>query len=222
MPFTVYTGLTVAGVGVVILAVAYSASVFRGKAGERYSFLNHFISELGEWGVSRGAWAFNAGLVVTGLLLLPFGVHLGFVLRSAAGWVGACFAAVAALGASAVGIFTMNTLKRHVPAAMTFFWGGLIMAVAVAVAILTQPSGRVVVPKAASALSLFAAASFSSFVSLPRIVMPRMVLPQVGRVSMLDPRLMAVRPRFWILPFMEWVVLFATILWLVGMALLVP
>jgi hypothetical protein len=112
----------------------------------------------------------------------------------------------------------MNTLRRHVPAAMTFFYGGLFMALAIGVAILTQPTGRVVIPKVASALSLLAAAAFGSFV-----VLPRFAVPELRRISrLLDPTVMSQRPRFWILPFMEWQVLFSTIVWLLGMAFFVP
>ena len=89
----------------------YAALRYRGKAGERFSLLNHFISELGEVGVSRGAWAFNGGLALTGLLLLPFVVHLGIVLGGVLGWGGAFFAAAATGGVAAVGIFPMNNRK---------------------------------------------------------------------------------------------------------------
>jgi hypothetical membrane protein len=206
-----------AGTGVVVLAVTCSALRYRGRSGERFSLLNHFISELGERGVSRGAWAFNGGLVLAGLLFLPFAAHLGIVLGSVLGWVGAFFAAAASLGVAAVGIFPMNTLKRHVPAAMIFFYGGLLMALTIGLAILTQPAGRAVVPRVASLLSLLAACAFGSFVALPRIVMPELV-----RTIQLDPQVLRERPRFWILPFMEWLVFFTTISWLLGMALFLP
>ena len=217
MPVTIFSGLVMAGTGVVVFAVAYSALRYRGRSGERFSLLNHFISELGERGVSRGAWAFNGGLVLAGLLFLPFAVHLGTVLGSALGWVGAFFAAATSLGTAAVGIFPMNTLKRHVPAAMIFFDGGLLMVLTIGLAILAQPAGRVVVPRVASLLSLVAAFAFGSFVTLPRIL-----VPELGRISLLDPQVMPTRPRFWILPFLEWQVFFTAIFWLLGMALFVP
>jgi hypothetical membrane protein len=218
VPTSIFSGLAMAGTGVILGAVIYSALRYRGRTGERYSLFNHFVSELGERGVSRGAWAFNGGLVLGGILLLPLAIRMGAVLDSVLGWVAAFFAAAAALGAAGVGMFPMNTLKRHVPAAMTFFYGGLFMALAFGVAILTQPAGRVVIPKAASALSLLAAAAFSSFVVLPPIV-----APQFKRISrLLDPTVVSQRPRFWILPFMEWQVLFSTIAWLLGMAFFVP
>jgi hypothetical protein len=37
-------------------------------------------------------------------------------------------------------------------------------------------------------------------------------------VKFLDPSVIPERPRFWGLPFMEWLVFFTTIFWLSGMA----
>jgi hypothetical protein len=34
----------------------------------------------------------------------------------------------------------------------------------------------------------------------------------------LDPEIVPERPLFWLLPFLEWLVFFATIFWLFGMA----
>jgi hypothetical membrane protein len=202
-----------AGTGVIVLSVLYAALRFRGRTGERFSLLNHFISELGEVGVSRGAWAFNGGLVLTGVLLIPFVVHLGIVLGSVLGWVGAFFAAAASLGAAAVGIFPMNNLKPHVRAAMTYFYGGLAMVLAIGAAVLIQPDGRVVIHKVAGLLSLLAALAFGSFLALPRFT-----TPGVDPLELLDPQIALERPRFWALPFLEWVVFFTTIFWLSGMA----
>ncbi len=203
-----------AGTGVVVLAVVYASLRYRGKNGERYSALNHFISELGERGVSRAAWAFNGGLVLTGLLLLPFAVRLGIVLGSVLGWIGAFFGVAASLGAAAVGIFPMNNLKPHVRAAMTFFYAGLAMVLFVGLAILTQPAGRVAIPRIASLLSLLAALAFGFFLMLPRIAKL-----QIDLDHLLDPEAFAQRPRFWGLAFAEWLVFFTTIFWLFGVTL---
>ncbi len=216
MPTRIYSWLAIIAACVIVLAVLYAALRYRGKAGERYSPLNHFISELGEVGVSRGSWAFNGGLVITGLLLLPFVAHLGLVLGSVLGWIGAFFAGAASLGAAAVGVFPMNNLKPHVRAAMTYFYGGLAMVISIGVAILVQPAGGVSVQKIASLLSLPAALAFVSF-----LVLPPLASYGVDPVTMLDPSVRPERPRFWALPFMEWLVLFATIIWLFGMAFFV-
>ena len=72
--------------GVIVLGALLSAVAYRGAVGEPYSPFNHFISELGQVGVSRLAAVFNAGLIVGGLLLIPFMLGLGaWLLGSAAG-----------------------------------------------------------------------------------------------------------------------------------------
>ncbi|MEZ0397040.1 MAG: DUF998 domain-containing protein [Anaerolineales bacterium] len=202
------------GTTLVVLAVLYAALEYRGKRGERYSPLNHFISELGEVGISRRAWAFNLGLIIGGILLIPFLVFLGIRLNSLLGWLGVAFGIVTALGVTAVGLFPMNNLEPHVKAAMTFFRGGLAMVLVFGLAIQFQPAERVVIPKAANLLSLLTAAAFASF-----LLLPRLQKPEADALESLDPQQAPERPRFWALAFVEWLVFLATLAWLFGMAL---
>lgn len=203
------------GILVMFVAVALSIAVYRGKRGERFSLLNHFISELGELGVSRAARVFNASLILCGLLLLPFVIHLGVLLDSTLGWIGTVAGVLASLGVAAVGCFPMNDLKLHIPAAMTFFRAGLGMVVFTGLAIQFQPAGELVIPKQANLYSLLAGIAFASFLLLPVIKRSRKD-PQ----KVLDPEAEPERPRFWWYAFLEWTVFFATILWLFGMSLL--
>jgi hypothetical membrane protein len=209
----IFSYLVLAGTALVVLAVVYSARVYRGKRGERFSLLNHFISELGEVGVSRGAWAFNLGLILGGLSLLPFVVRLGMRLDSVLGWIGMGVGVISTLSVTAVGIFPMNRLKPHSWAALTFFRAGLAMVFFFGLAILTQPAGKIVIPKAANLLSLLAAAAFGSFLLSPRFEKRDNTVGE-----MLDPEAVPERPAFWLMPFLEWLVFFATLLWLFGMA----
>ncbi len=210
------TGSALAGTTVVVLAVLYAALGYRGKRGERYSLLNHFISELGEIGVSRRAGIFNAGLIVGGLLLLPFVIWLGLALDSVLGWIGTIFGTAAALGVTAVGTFPLNRRQAHILAAMTFFRAGLGMVFFFGLATLFQPADQPSVPKAAALLSLLAVLSFGSFLALPRLQKP-----ENNPLDPLDPDLVPERPRFWALAFLEWLVFFATLFWLCGLALLI-
>jgi hypothetical membrane protein len=93
----------VAGSGVLIVTSLYAGLLYRGKAGERYSPLNHFISELGEVGTSRGAAIFNGGLITSGILLIPFFVGLGLALHSVLGWVASASGIGSALACALVG-----------------------------------------------------------------------------------------------------------------------
>ena len=208
--------LAMAGTGFNVLAIFLSALAFRGKQGERYSLLRYFISELGEIGVSRRARLFNLGLIVSGVLLLPFIVSLGFVFHSLLGWLGVAAGIVAALGVAAVGLFPMNDMHSHGIAAVTYFRAGLVMVLFFGLAILFQPAGRIVVPQAANLLSLLAFIAYASFL----ILMTPRKKPEQPEPS-LDPGAVPERPRVWALALVEWAVFFSTILWLFGMALFV-
>ena len=54
------------GSGAIALGSLLTALAYHGRAGEAYSVLNHFVSELGEVGVAPLAWAFNTGLFLGG------------------------------------------------------------------------------------------------------------------------------------------------------------
>jgi hypothetical membrane protein len=213
MNFNILRVLGFAGTGLVILAVFFPSVVYRGKSRERYSLLNHFISELGEVGVSQAAWVFNSGLILGGLVLLPTIVGMGMKLNSALGWLGSVAGVIAVLGVIAVGIFPMNNLKMHAIAAMTYFRSGLLMVALIGLAIVLQPDGETLVPRAANLLSLMAFLAYAAFLTLP-ILHKRQQRP----AELLDPQELPERPRIWALPALEWVVFFATIAWLFGMS----
>jgi hypothetical membrane protein len=216
MSFGIFSLFGLGGTTIVILAILYSSIIYRGKRGERFSLANHFISELGEVGISRGAWAFNSGLILGGLCLLPFVIWLGTLFHSILGWLGMAAGIVAGLGVAAVGIFPMNNLKPHGHAAMTFFRGGLVMVIFFGLAILFQPAGQTVVPKWANILSILAVGAYTSFLSL--LTGPKKDKQQWDS---LDPEKEPDRPHFWLTPFLEWLVFFTTIFWLFGMAFLI-
>jgi hypothetical membrane protein len=212
MAFNTFRIFGFAGTGLVILAVFFPALVYRGKRGERYSLLNHFISELGEVGVSSAAWVFNAGLFLGGLILTPYILGLGISFGSLSGWLGTAAGIIAVLGVSAVGIFPMNNLKPHVIAAMTYFRAGLAMVFFFGLAILFQPAGKPVVPPLSALLSLLAILAYGAFLTLPRIFKKEQ-RPE----NSLDPEQVPERPRVWALATLEWLVFFSTIAWLFGM-----
>ncbi len=208
-----YFGLS--GSLVIIFAMLYAALSYSGRKKERYSVLNHFISELGEAGVSSGAWIFNYGLIAGGLLLVPYVIGFGLALNN----VWAIFASIAglwtALSCSLVGIYPMNNLAPHIKAATAFFRGGLAMVILYGAAILAQPAGQGKISLAASITSLLAALSYGSFLFLGRLPEHTPVLPEDP-----NPDLIPERPRFWGLAALEWVVLAATMAWLFANAFL--
>jgi hypothetical membrane protein len=215
-----------AGTSIVILAIVISALCYQGKRGERYSLLNHFISELGEVGVSPAAWVFNRGLTLGGLLLVPFMIGLGIAFHSVLGWIGMLAGLVAAVGVAAVGQYPMNNLTPHIRAAMTYFRAGLVMVIFFALAIFFQSTR--VLPPAANLLSLVAALCYGSFLLLLDRPHKKDAPADGGepgngehRTSdILDPEAMPERPRLWWTALLEWLVFFSTVAWIFGVAAL--
>ncbi len=210
-----YRSFGLAGSLIIILAMLFTALSYSGRKKERYSVLNHFISELGEAGVSSRAWIFNYGLIAGGLLLVPYVIGFGFILND----VWAIFASLAGLwtvmSCVLVGIFPMNNLAPHIKAATAFFRGGLVMVILYGVAILAQPAGQVKIPLEASIASVLAALSYGSFLFLGRL--PENI-PALTEEP--DPDLLPERPRFWGLAALEWLVFASTMAWLLVNAFL--
>jgi len=199
---------------VLISAAALVSSIFyRGRRGERYSPLNHFISELGELGISPAARVFNLGLTAGGLLLVPFMVGLGMSLNSVWGWLGTTSGIVAAVSAALVGVFPMNNLTPHVKAAMTYFRSGLVLVILIGLAILFQPAGQLVLPHTANLLSLLAIIFYASFLLLGS-------RKRLSDEDILNPLAVAERPRVWLMRLIEWLVFFSTMVWIFGIAVL--
>jgi hypothetical membrane protein len=204
----------IAGCLVILSGVFITTLSYRGRKGERFSLLNHFISELGEAGVAKLASFFNTGLILGGLLLMPFLIYLGLRLNSIPGWLG-CLAGIwTATSSMAVGFFPMNRLEPHTKAAMAYFRGGLATVLFFGLAILLQPADRTLLPRAANWISLISIAAYASFLVLLNKNWSEDFL------NPLDTKSHSGRPQFWLLPFMEWVVFFSSMLWFLVMAML--
>ena len=98
---------------VITISIIGAIAVYRGREGETYSLLNHYISELGEVGVSRRAAWFNIGMILTGLFFLPFTTGLGLVLDNIWGTLGIIAGLWAGVSCLLVGIYPMNKITEH-------------------------------------------------------------------------------------------------------------
>ncbi len=208
--FASYRYFGLAGCLVIIFSMLYTAVGYSGRKKERYSALNHFISELGETGVSARARIFNYGLIVGGAFLIPYIIGFGIVLAN----VWAIFAAIAGVWAAIscilVGVFPMNNLDPHIKVATSYFRSGLAMVLLFGVAVLVQPAGKAMISPWASFASLLAVLAYGSFLFIGR-------LPENAPVEMEtpDPDLIPDRPRFLGLAALEWLVFASTIVWFV-------
>ena len=110
------TGLT--GSVIVILCSLITAIAYRDINGHSYNILNHFISELGEIGVSKLAPLFNTGLIVGGIVLIIFMISLGVYFRTVPGYIASIVGAFSAISCSLVGFNPMNDIEVHVKVAM--------------------------------------------------------------------------------------------------------
>lgn len=202
-----YTYLGWAGSLIILICSLFAALAYRGKSGERYSIARHFVSELGERGVSRLAWVFNAGLIVASFLLLLMMPGVGISLDSVWGSIGTAFGMLAALACLFVGVFPMNRIKPHTIAALTYFRVGLAAVLTYSIAILAQPAEARVIPLYSLVIGALALVFYASFL----IHAGKVAKKQQG--SALDTAEVKARPRFWWMPFLEWMLVIFTILW---------
>ena len=209
-PFLAYSGTTL-----ILLGVVVSLIPFRDRKGERYSMLNHFISELGEKGVSKAAWGFNSGMTIGGWLFVPLMIIMGTKLSSVFGWIGTAFGVVACIAASLVGVFSMDRLSRHRRAAMTFFHSGLYCIIFYTLAIFFQPEGARVIPLGLNFVGFLAIASFSTFLVTVYSKSNKDKQPNY----ILDPNAPPERPRVWRTAILEWCIFFSIQVWFVAAAL---
>ncbi|MHA1791272.1 MAG: DUF998 domain-containing protein [Promethearchaeota archaeon] len=113
------------GPSIILLGFLISGLFFKGFAGESYSILNHFVSELGIPSISPLALAFNLGLIIGGTLTVTLMFSLRKILRTNIGFV---IGLTSGVGAVLVGFFpaTEQLLLIHAIVAMIFFFGGMI------------------------------------------------------------------------------------------------
>ncbi len=208
---TVFRVTGLIGVFFGLLGVILPGAVYRGKDGEKYSFLNHFISELGERGVSRWAWIFNLSIIISGIGLMLAAISLGLGLPGFLAKLGMLFGVVTGVGLMMVGIFPMDNIKPHTTAAIIFFRGGLLMVLIFSLAILFPPQGEGVVSLFYGLVGLIPVAAFASFLGLMWNVRDKVDEP----LSTEDVK----RPQVWKFAISEWSVFFSIILWILILSL---
>jgi hypothetical membrane protein len=184
------------GSAVGYLFILGAAIPYRGREGEPYSFARHFVSELGEIGVSDAAILFNTGLILAGFLFIPFMIGLGMYLDNIFGRIAGVVGVYSSVSIIFVGIFPMNYSEQHYLSAMSFFFSGLLMVLLWTLALLLQKESRI--PKILAFGGLVNAFCFAAF-----------LFGDYGSFSELSER-----PAFWLLPFFEWSIYFAIISYL--------
>lgn len=190
------------GVVVVSAASVIAGLAYTGSGGEGYSTLNHWISELGEPGVSRLASVFNLGVMIGGT---AFAVFIALLATSSAGRARYLWGPVgvgAGIAAVLVGVFPMTSGPAHALAALAFFGlGGLTVGTATA-DLLRRGDRRF--PRwlgVVAALTIIALVGFLASLGVD---------PAMADEGLGTPR---VRPDVWIVSILEWATLRAILAW---------
>jgi hypothetical membrane protein len=198
--------LGVAGAVVIGAASTAAALAYVGAAGQRYSPLNHFVSELGEVGVSPWADVFNLALIVGGACIAACLTGIACMLPRRLGIAFGVVGLIAGLSGTLVGAFPMNNFGPHALAAVTFFHTGWI-----AVALFSAHvyfSRDCPHPRWLAYAGLPCIAAFLAFiVQIPAVPLERLATPSAGR------------PEFWPFTLAEWLVIACVLLWVVVVAL---
>jgi hypothetical membrane protein len=201
----IYPAFGVAGSAAIITGMVVSAASYEGKSGEGYSLLNHFVSELGHVGVAEEAMAFNVGLIVGGLLLIPFLIALALSLNNVWAKLGLVAGLVAAISAALVGVFPMNLAKPHVLSTMTHFFSGLLTVVLYGIAIHRQPYGAEVIDRRVNWVGGIAGTAYAAFLACTSL--------NGQGADQLTPAVLSGRPDVLLPALLEWLVLISTLTW---------
>ena len=200
-----------AGVILGLIGVTLPSLVYRGTKGEKYSFLNHYISELGETGVSTWAWVFNLGMILCGGCIVVASLSLGLLLPGLWAKAGLVLGVATGLALSMVGVFPMNKIKSHTIAAIAFFRGGLLMVLFFSLAIVLQSSENPLVLRALGLVGMIPVSAFGFFIGLMWSV-------RKENKDALDTTEFE-RPRVWKFAIAEWSILYSFVLWILVVAL---
>jgi hypothetical membrane protein len=194
--------LGLASVGVILVGMLATAASYRGYAGEAYSPLSHFVSELGEVAASRLAWLFNLCLVVGGMGL---GAFLLLLTGRLAGRYRTALTVVGLLaGASGtlVGVFPMGYHLTHRIVSDAFFLTGWLVAATFSLWLWTAPG-----------------AGFPRWLLVPGLVVVSIFMTSIAVYSTYQPvdadaRILN-RPDVWTVPMFEWASLLSLLAWFI-------
>jgi hypothetical membrane protein len=135
---------------------------YRGARGEAYSPLSHYVSDLGEVGVSSLAPVFNIGLIVGGLCFATFILGLASARGGTGGMALGAAGGFAGLAGALVGVFPVNDIDRHTLATYAFFNLAWITVAIASADFILRPDRRF--PDWLAVLGSVSVATFLSFI----------------------------------------------------------
>jgi len=198
--------LGILGAVVISLGTVISALFYQGRSGEKYSLLNHFVSELGEYPWSAAAWVFNASLVLGGIMVLGFMLTLWLAFDNWFGRLIVIVGVITSISGSLVGLYPMSNLEPHIDAALTFFYTGLLMTILFSAYVFTRQNEKF--PKWLAIPGLISFVSFFAFLFLADPIFPdgapveEIFLVLENRPAVLETAIF------------EWAVIISTLIWI--------
>ena len=191
---------------ILLCGVLLSVKNFSGMKNERYSFLNHFISELGDPRFAPHKTLFNLSLIIGGFLMIPFIIGVGLYFNSILGYFILGLGIICAVSCSLIGFLPENKIKPHFTVAGIFFLGMGIVMLLSTFAIFIQSTNF---PPWLGFVTIGAFIIYSLFI-IDTIRLSEKELRLTDTPWAWDPA----RPKFWRNPFLEWVSFFAILFWL--------
>ena len=162
--------------------------------------------------MSRFAWAFNFGLILSGISLIGASISLGLILPGLLAKIGMVLGIICSIALVMVGFFPMNKIEAHGRAAFTYFRAGLFMMVFFTFAIALQQGSVQVIRSSYSLAGLPAILSFASFLILIRKSTRE---KEDNPLSTEDVK----RPKIWPMAVVEWSIFLTIVIWFVVIAI---
>jgi hypothetical membrane protein len=200
-------GLGLTGVGIITAGMLISVFLYQGRAGENFSMLNHFVSELGESPWSEADYAFNYGLSIGCVSFLIFIFLLRPYLKGVLGNGVFLLGLSTSISGMLIGFFPMNFLNPHYIIAMVFFYSGLGMTVLFSIYVLRGKSKFF-----SKWLSVPGLISFILFFSFLFLTDP--FAAESGNLADSLTKLVENRPDIILSAILEWGVVISTMLWI--------
>ena len=203
----------VGGILAIVLGMIAAAAAYEGTIGQPYRIANHFVSELGEIGISRLAWTFNGGLIVGGIGILVFFIGIANRVNGWFRWIVGPVGLLTGVFGTLVGLFPMNNLGAHMFVANGFFYPGLATMLLFSGYVLASRHREF--PRWIAAPGLLAAGALFAFLFLGGLI------ENLVNTTGAPPGFGINRPDVWISALFEWVAIGAILVWVAVVALIV-
>lgn len=192
--------------GSVILVICCTVPAIPHPIGqaEAFSFLNHFMSELGYFKSSKLAVVYNSGLFIGGFTLTLFVAGLGHHFRTRLAYAAAAIGVFSSVSCGLLGFFPINRLAPHLVCAYAFFISWPITVGLFLVQFRRDPTKGLA--KGTLLPGLVSMALFAVFLAMPFMI-------GMQRIMAIDLRTF-VRPPFILTALLEWMMCLSVFIWI--------